>query len=162
MDGQLLWRLMAMYKIQIENTAESFLECAAMGAQAQYDEIIAKGDSIPMKLDEKLMGMLVDAGMINLVVARDEDAKPIAYFLNLVDKDWLTSTNIAKEVAIFVLPEWRKSGVFSEMLKMQEEAMIKRECKVQMLEFQMGHNEKLPLSHGYSPVSINYEKHLGV
>lgn len=150
-----------MFNVKEENTEESLLECIEMGAKAQYEEIISKSSKIKMGLDKQLMSKLVKANILNLVVARDLDGKCIGYFCNLVDTDWLTSTKIAKELAIFVDPAYRKSGVYNAMLKLQEELMLFRGVGVQMLEFQMGHNDKLPLSNGYSPVSINYEKHLG-
>lgn len=150
-----------MFKVQEENTEEALMECINMGAQDQYNEIIKKKDKIAMKLDTALMGKILRAGLIRLVTARDEDGKCIAYFCNLIDTDWLTSNKIGKELAIFVKPEYRKSGVFSEMLKMQEDINVGLGVLTQVLEFQMDHNDKLPLSHSYVPTGIVYEKYLG-
>lgn len=150
-----------MFKIQEENTEEALIECIQMGAQDQYNEIIEKNSKVGMKLDTVLMSKILKAGMIRLVTARDEDGKCIAYFCNLIDTDWLTSKKMGKELAIFVKPEYRKSGVFSEMLKLQEQICIGLGVITQVLEFQMKHNDKLPLSHDYVPTGIVYEKHLG-
>lgn len=150
-----------MFKVQEENTEEALLECISMGAQSQYDEIIDKSDKVSMKLDTILMSKILKAGLIKLVTARDEDGKCIAYFCNLIDTDWLTSKKMGKELAIFVRPEYRKSGVFSEMLKLQEQICVDLGVTTQVLEFQMKHNDKLPLSHDYVPTGIVYEKHLG-
>lgn len=150
-----------MFNVQEENTEEALMECIEMGAQNQYNEIIQKNAKVSMKLDTILMAKILKAGMIKLVTARDEDGKCIAYFCNLIDTDWLTSKKMGKELAIFVKPEYRKSGVFSEMLKLQEKICVDLGVVTQVLEFQMKHNDKLPLSHDYTPTGIVYEKHLG-
>ena len=150
-----------MFKVQEENTEEALMECINMGAQDQYDEIIEKHDKVKMKLDIPLMTKILNAGLIRLVTARDEDGNCIAYFCNLIDTDWLTSKKMGKVIAIFVQPEYRNSGVCSEMLKLQEEICIKLGVVTQALEFQINHNDKLPLSHDYVPTGIVYEKYLG-
>lgn len=150
-----------MFKVQEENTEEALMECIKMGAQDQYDEIISKNEKVKMKLDTDMMGKILKAGLIKLVTARDEDGKCIAYFCNLIDTDWLTSKKMGKELAIFVKPEYRNTGVFSEMLKLQEQVCLSLGVVTQVLEFQMKHNDKLPLSHNYIPTGIVYEKHLG-
>ena len=150
-----------MFKIQEENTKEALLECIHVGAQDQYKEIIEDKSSIGMKLDTNLMVKVLEAGMIRLVVARDKDGKCIGYFCNLIDKDWLTSQKKGKELAIFVKPEYRKFGVFDKMINLQEQISIDLGVVSQILEFQIGHNEKLPLSHDYVPKGIIYEKYLG-
>ena len=149
-----------MFKVQEENTEEALIECIQMGAQDQYDEIVKKSGKVGMKLDTTLISKLLNIGMIKLVTARTDDGKCIAYFCNLVDTDWLTSKKVGKEIAIFVKPDYRKSGVFSEMLKLQEQICIDSGVTTQILEFQMEHNDKLPLSHNYEPIGIVYEKHL--
>lgn len=150
-----------MFSVQEENSKESLLECIEMGAKAQYNEIIKKKDKVKLSLDIPTMVKVLEAGLIKLVVARDDAGKCIAYFCNLIDIDWLTSKKSGKEIAIFVAPEYRKSGVFSEMLKLQESICLKLGVTNQTLEFQLNHNDKLPLSHGYEPTGIVYEKCLG-
>lgn len=148
-----------MFKVKQEMTKEALLECINMGAQNQYDEIIDRSSAISMKLDTNLIVKLLESGIINLVVARDA-GNCIGYFCNLIDTDWLTSKKVGKELAIYVKPEYRKFGVFSAMLKLQEDINKKGGILVQMLEFQIGHNDEVPVGHGYKQISINYEKHL--
>lgn len=150
-----------MFKVQEETSTDVLMECIQMGAQYQYDEIIDKKDKVEMNLDTNLMYKILNAGMIKLVTARDEQGNCIAYFCNLIDTDWLTSKKVGKELAIFVKPEYRKSGVFGEMLKLQESICLGLGVFSQTLEFQTKHNDKLPLSYNYTPTGVVYEKCLG-
>jgi GNAT superfamily N-acetyltransferase len=64
----------------------------------------------------------------------------------------------AKEIAIFVHPDHRKTGVFKDMLAEMEKLLIENGVKVQHLAFQKGHNETMPLRFGYKPLEVVYEK----
>lgn len=150
-----------MFKVQEETTRQALEECVSMGASLQYEEIIAKKDKIKFNINTDLLAMVLEAGMVRLVTARDEDDKVIGYFVNLIETDFITSTLLGKEVAIFVHPNHRKSGVFGEMLSLQELIAKEAGAKMQMLEFQTGHSDDVPLGFDYRKVSTVWEKHLG-
>ena len=148
-----------MYNIKEETGFNILKECIELGHQ-QFDEVVGGKGDIDWNLDLEMLKLMSDSGLIHLVVARDED-KIIGYFCNLINLDLFTKVYQAKEIAIFVHPEYRKSGIFKQMLDEMEELLICNGVKVQHLAFQKGHNETMPLKFGYNPLEIVYEKVLG-
>lgn len=151
---------MQIYNITEEKDFDTVLNCIELGKQ-QFDEVVGDKGSIVWSLDIEMLKLMNDSGLIHLVVARDEDENIVGYFCNLITRDLFTKVYQAKEVAIFVDPAHRKSGVFKLMLESMEELLIGNGVKVQHLAFQKGHNETMPLKFGYKPLEIVYEKILG-
>lgn len=148
---------MQTYKIQEETGWEVLLQCFELGRQ-QFEEVIGDKGDITWNLDTEILKLMCDSGLIHLVVARDSDDNIIAYFCNLVNRDLFTKVYQAREIAIFVHPDHRKTGVFKMMLKEMEEVLISNCVRVQILSFQKGHNEDMPLKFGYKPLEVTYEK----
>ena len=148
-----------MYKIQEEEGFDILKECIELGHQ-QFDEVVGDKGDITWNLDLDMFKLISDAGLIHLVVAREED-NIIGYFCNLVNLDLFTKVYQAKELAIFVHPDYRKSGIFKQMLDVMEDLLICNGVRMQFLSFQKGHNEGLPLKFGYRETEIVYEKILG-
>lgn len=151
---------MEMYKVQVEEDFEVVKQCIEMGHQ-QFDEVVGDKGEVKWDLDLKMLELLCKSGLIHLVVARDEDNNIVGYFCNLINLDLFTRVYKARELAIFVHPAHRKSGVFKQMLEEMEELLIYNGVKAQQLVFQKGHNEKMPLKFGYTPLEVAYEKFLG-
>lgn len=151
---------MQTYKVTEEEGFEILLLCLELGKQ-QFDEVVGAKGNISWNLDLDMLKLMSDSGLIHLVVARDADDTIVGYFCNLINLDLFTKVYQAKEVAIFVHPDHRKTGVFKLMLEEMEELLICNGVKVQHLAFQKGHNETMPLKFGYQPLEIVYEKILG-
>lgn len=151
---------MQTFKIQEEEGFNILLECMELGRQ-QFEEVIGDKGEATWNLDTEMLKLMQEVGLVHLIVARDEEDKIIGYFCNLINLDLFTKVYQAKEIAIFVHPDYRKSGIFSSMLKKMEELLIENGVKVQHLAFQKGHNETMPLKYGYQPLEIVYEKILG-
>jgi len=147
-----------MYKVQEETTAKSLAECLRLG-EMHYDEVFEhKKDIVPRNYNWQFLKICLDNGLIHIITARDEEEKLIGYFANLVSPDMLSSTFVAKELAIFVHPEYRKSGIFSDMIESMEKLCKVNGVTTQILAFQVGHNDQLPLQFGYRHTENVFEK----
>lgn len=149
-----------MYKVTVEEGYDILEKCIGLGHQ-QFDEVVGDRDKAKWNLDTHMLRLICEAGLIHLVVARDDSDNIIGYFCNMINLDLFTKVYKAREMAIFVHPDHRKSGVFKQMLDTMEELLIGNGVRAQQLVFQKGHNEKMPLKYGYEPLEIAYEKYLG-
>lgn len=149
---------MVMYKIQEETNLKALAECLRLG-ELHYDEVFAhKLEQVPRNYNWQFLKICLDNGLMHIVTARDDKQELIAYFVNLVSPDMFSSTFVAKELAIFVHPDHRKSGLFKDMLSTVEQLLINNNVTSQILAFQEGHNDQLPLKFGYRPTERIYEK----
>lgn len=149
-----------MYDIKEETNAHTLAECLRLGA-LHYDEVFEhKKDSVPKNFNWQFLKICLDNGLMHIVTARKE-GELVGYFADLVSPDMFSSTFVAKELAIFVMKEHRGSKLFGRMLQFVEDLLIKNGVTSQVLAFQKGFNEELPLSFGYRPTEVVYEKILG-
>lgn len=147
-----------MFKIQEETNVKTLAECLRLG-KMHYDEVYAdKKDKVPRNYNWQFLNICLTNHLLHIVTARNDDGVMIGYFANLVSPDMFSTTFVAKELAIFVHPDYRGQGIFEQMLNDMEALLIKNGVTSQMLAFQKGHHEELPLSHGYKPREIVYEK----
>lgn len=150
-----------MFDIKEEKGYKVIAECLRMG-KLHYDELFKdRQDKIPMNYNWDFMKVCIDNGLVHTITARDEDGELIGYFIGMVGPDMFTSTFVAKELATFVLDEYRQKGVFHSLLRKAEELLINNGVSSLMLAFKEGHNSELPKKYGYTISEYVYEKVLG-
>lgn len=150
---------MAMYDIKEENSMEVLRECFSL-CQDHFYEV---GESHQVKsfdVDWATLSALMGAGLISVLIARSE-GKVVGYFMNLISRDLLSNILVGKELAIYVAPDYRKGRLFISMVKATEELLKSKGVSVQHMTFIAGHNDKLPLKLGFTPLEITYKKNLG-
>lgn len=146
-----------MFDIKEETTLRALAECLKLG-ELHYDEVFAhKKDKVERNYNWQFLKLCLDNHLMHIVTAR-EGKKIVGYFVNLISPDMFSSTFVAKELAIFVHPEYRGHKLFEQMLKYTEEMLVANAVTSQLLAFQKGFNEELPIRYGYRPTEIVYEK----
>jgi GNAT superfamily N-acetyltransferase len=149
---------MAMYNVQEETNLKVLAECLKLG-ELHYDEVFAhKKEQIERNYNWQFLKICLDNNLMHIVTARDDDNNLIGYFVDLVSPDMFSSTFVAKELAIFVHPDHRGNKLFGQMLNFVEDMLRENGVTSQMLAFQKGFNEELPLAFGYRPTEVVYEK----
>ncbi len=64
---------------------------------------------------------LLDAGMMKIIVARDEDGKPVGYLIyTIVPQDLFTMQTVASTMCVYIKPEYRGGMLFKEIIKFAE------------------------------------------
>lgn len=147
-----------MYKIQEESGLKAIAECLRLGKLHYHEVFEDKEKAVPPNYNWGLLKLCEENGLIHLVTARDEKGELIGYFGNLVSPDMLSSTFTAREIGIFVRADYRRSGVYTKMLACMENRLRENGVTTQYLAFQKGHNDKVPLKHGYKLRELVYEK----
>lgn len=147
-----------MYKIQEENTQHAMKQCFDL-AKHHFVEVEVKHKEIPYKPNIKTFETVLNMGMISIITCRlKETNQLIGYFVNLISEDFFTSTLQAKEVGIYVKPEYRSQGILKEMTECAEGIAIARGAIIQILGFKKDHHEELPLQLGYDRTETIYQK----
>lgn len=147
-----------MYKIQEETNVKAMAECLRLG-KLHYDEVYAdKKEQIPRNYNWQFLNLCLTNKLMHIVTARNESDELVGYFVNLVSPDMLSSTFVATDLAIFIHPDCRGSGLFKDLLNFMETMLAKNGVASQMLKFQSGHSDKLPLAFGYKLRELVYEK----
>ncbi|MNZ38263.1 hypothetical protein D3C78_557350 [compost metagenome] len=149
-----------MYKIEEDNSLETIMECLPL-AFSHYNEVEAKSEKIPFNINWKVLESLSQAGMLSLIVAREE-GEVVGYFASLVTEDFMTSQTTGKELAIYVSPEHRGGRLFYRLLQASERALVERGVTTQYITFKAGHHVTLPLRCGFEHTETTYQKILGV
>lgn len=148
-----------MFNIQEEAGEKVMMECLRLG-QIHYKEVYAdKEAKVPMKYNWQFLKLCNDNGLIHMVTVRDE-GNLVGYFTVLVSPDMLSSTFCAEDIAIFVHPDYRGHGLWSEMLHTMEAILTSNGVTTNLLKFQAGFNETLPVKEGYKLRELVYEKML--
>lgn len=142
--------------VEEENTREA-MEQALELARAHYYEVEDKADKVEFNLDLNLLSEYMKLGLLYLVTARD-GGEMVGYFANMISPDPITSLPIGKEFGIYVDPAYRKTSVFSRMLKTVEEGAKARRAYSQLLMFKEGHDVGLAQKNGYEPTERVYQK----
>lgn len=147
-----------MYDIKEETNAKTMAEVLRLG-QMHYEEIYAhKKDLVPRNYNWQFLKMCLDNGLMHIVTARDEDGKLVGHFANLISPDMFSSTFQAKDLAIFVHPDHRKAGVMTMLITEMERLLRINNVTSQVLAFQVGFNDQLPLKYGYRHTENVFEK----
>lgn len=146
-----------MFRVQEENTKE-VLEEAKPLAEAHYNEVEEKAETIKFSLDVNLLFEYMKMGIFFVVTARDDQGDLVGYFANIVSPDPITSQPISREFGIYVKPAFRSSSVFKEMMRAVEEGAKKRMCYSQILAFKEGHDVGIAQKLGYAPTEQLYQK----
>lgn len=142
--------------VKEENTYEA-MEQAFELARAHYYEVEEKSSKVGFNLDLELLHEYMKMGLLYLIVAKDGD-KMVGYFANMISPDPITSLPVGKELGIYVDPAYRKTSVFSRMLKAVEDGAKARRAYSQLLMFKEGHDVGLAQKNGYEPTERVYQK----
>lgn len=147
-----------MYDLREENSIETLEECFEL-CQKHFYELGDSHNFQPFEVDWTTLHAFLQADMLSILVARKE-GEVVGYFMNLISKDFMTSQLIGKELAIYVDKPYRGGKLFMRMVKETESLLESKGCVTQYITFVEGHNEKLPLKLGFSPLEITYKKDL--
>ena len=147
---------MVLFDIREDNTLEAAREGIPLAAH-HYAEVEEKASVVPFKPNWKTLEALLQAGILSLVVAR-AGGVIVGYFANLISEDFMTSQVEAKELAIYIAPQYRHSGLFSQLMGETERVLRGRGIKTQYITFKAGHNTDLPLKFGFSHTETTYQK----
>jgi len=145
-----------MYKFAEETSLETLEECYPLCKQ--HFQELTEGQSFDVDWDT--LKALLSYGSLVITVARVE-GEVVAYYMNVVNKDFLTSTLVSKELAIFVQPKHRGGRLFLKLSKFNTEVLVSKGVVTQFITFMHGHNDKLPLKMGFEPLEITYKKVIG-
>lgn len=148
-----------MFKFQEENYMSTLEECFSL-CQDHFYELSDGHDFQPFNVDWPTLETLLNANLLSLLIAR-KDGKIVGYFMNVLSVDFLTSTLVAKELAIYVDKDNRGGRLFFKMVKEVEKLLKVKGVVTQYITFVEGHNDRMPLKLGFTPVEITYKKKLG-
>jgi GNAT superfamily N-acetyltransferase len=143
-------------EIREETTWETILEVIDLG-EHHYNEVEAKSFKVPYKLDKKMANMLYLHNMLSIIVARDGE-ELVGYHASLISPDMFTSSLISKEIGIYVKPEYRRQGLFTEMRIASENEARERGCSLISFSLKTGHNEQVAEGTGYEPTETVWQK----
>lgn len=145
-----------MYSIQEENTFEVAQEIFPLNL-AHYNEVESKAERVPYNVNWNTVKSLFENNLVSLVVAR-KDGVVIGYFANLIAEDFFTSRLEAKELGIYIHPDYRGGRLFLKMLSVTEAILRGRGVSTQYITFKNGHNTLLPLRVGFVPTETTFQK----
>lgn len=145
-----------MFDIKEENTMEAAREVIPLAAK-HYAEVEDKASTVPFNINWNTIEALIEAGILSLVVARVEGLA-VGYFANLITEDFMTSQIEAKELALYITPEYRHGKLFIKLMKTTEEVLKSKGIKTQYITFKAGHNTHLPLKLGFTHTETTYQK----
>lgn len=145
-----------MFEFKEENSFEVAQELFPL-SQAHYNEVEDKAEAIPYNPNWDTIKALFDNDLVSLVVAR-KDGKVVGYFANLIAEDFFTSRVEAKELGIYIDPEYRGGRVFLKLLIASEVALRARKVSTWYITFKNGHNTLLPLRVGFVPTETSFQK----
>lgn len=145
-----------MFDIREDNTMEAAMEVIPLAAN-HYNEVEDKASVVPFNINWGTIEALLKANILSLVVAR-VDGIAVGYFANLITEDFMTSQVEAKELAIYIIPEYRHSRLFLKLMKATEEVLKNKGIKTQYITFKAGHNTHLPLKFGFTHTETTYQK----
>lgn len=148
-----------MFKFNEENEMSTLKECFNL-CKDHFNELSDGHSFQPFNVDWETLNTLLNANLLSLLIAR-KDGDIVGYFMNVLSVDFLTSTLVAKELAIYVDRPFRKGRLFYKMVKEVESLLKAKGVVTQYITFVEGHNDKLPLKLGFSPLEITYKKDLG-
>lgn len=145
-----------MFKVEEENRFEVVKELFYL-SQAHYNEVEDKSSTIPFNPNWDTIKALFDNDLVSLVVAR-KDGEVIGYFANLIAEDFFTSRVEAKELGIYIHPDYRGGRLFLKLLVASEVALRARKVSTWYITFKNGHNTLLPLRVGFVPTETSFQK----
>lgn len=145
-----------MFKVEEENRFEVVKELFSLSL-AHYNEVEDKSDTIPYNPNWETIKALFDNDLVSLVVAR-KDGEVIGYFANLIAEDFFTSRVEAKELGIYIHPDYRGGRLFLKLLIASEVALRARKVSTWYITFKNGHNTLLPLRVGFVPTETSFQK----
>lgn len=145
-----------MFKVEEENRFEVVKELFSLSL-AHYNEVEDKADKIPFNPNWETIKALFDNDLVSLVVAR-KGGEVIGYFANLIAEDFFTSRVEAKELGIYIHPDYRGGRLFLKLLIASEVALRARKVSTWYITFKNGHNTLLPLRVGFVPTETSFQK----
>lgn len=147
-----------MFDISEENSMSTLEECFSL-CQDHFYELGETHNFQPFNVDWATLETLLNANLLSILIARKEGVI-VGYFMNVLNVDFMTSKLVAKELAIYVDKPHRGGRLFYRMVKETESLLKSKGVVTQYITFVDGHNEKMPLKLGFTPVEITYKKEL--
>lgn len=105
-----------MSKVKIRTIREEDVtEALALGRKMH-----SEGAFSVLSFSEKKVKTLVERCVSSpgflCLVAKDEE-KIVGFYVAVLSEDWFSEVKVAKEIALYVTPEYRKSGIASRLIK---------------------------------------------
>lgn len=146
-----------MYSIQEETELTSFYECMELGRK-HYEEVEEKSSTVPYKPNYHLLELMHQHKLISLVTARDAEGVLIGYIANAVTDGFFHDKKEAKELGIYVRPEYRGSFMFVKLLKLSQKVLRDQGVHSHYIMFKEGHDTGLASRLGYDKTETVYLK----
>lgn len=150
---------MSRVEVYEDSSGEMLGRCVGL-AKAHYYEVEEKSSAHPFNLNLELITSLSDLGVIQNVVAV-KDGEVVGYFTNTVSPCVFTGGKVAKELGIYLHPNFRGGSTFLRMVKLAETLAKEAGCYSQLLAFKKGHDFGLAERLGYGMTETIYQKFLG-
>lgn len=148
-----------MFDIKEENSIEVARELLPL-LQPHYEEVEDKSEVIPLNVNWNLLESFFKAGIMCVITAR-VDNKIVGYFANILSEDFMTSTLSAREVGLYIDPEYRHTRLFLKLMSKTSDVLRNKGVVTQYITFKAGHNTDLPLRCGFTHTETTYQKILG-
>lgn len=133
-----------------------FAKCVMLG-EHQYNEVEKQFSILPFNPKWELLLPFFEQGIVTCI-GLFHGAKVVGYVMNIMTPSIMSAHVDAKEIAMYVAPEFRGQGWFKKMLALAEEDLIERGCTSYHIAFKKGHEHMLP--EGYVESETFYRKNL--
>lgn len=112
-----------MINISLESDYRTLEELYIAGLfEENFLEVDPRSTKYDFELNLESCYNLLDAGMMHIVVVRDED-KPVGYLVySLVPQDLFTKQSVASTICLYLKPQYRGGVTFKRMLDFTEQA----------------------------------------
>ena len=121
---------------------------------AHYIEIYGK----PEKVLKTIFAQMEAMGSIYLLTARD-DGKPVGYYvMSLSPSIYIPTRMEAKELGIYVTPDYRKQGITTAMQEVMDKAL--KDKGIHTVYVSYPYESSIPVNKGYTQKEITYERTL--
>lgn len=117
--------------ITLSSNKETLEELYIAGLFEQnYLEVDPRSLETPFELNLESCYNLLDAGMMQIVVARDENT-PVGYFIyTIVPSDLFSKKCVASTICLYIKQEYRGGTLFNRLLRYAEETAKKQGATV--------------------------------
>lgn len=146
-----------MYKVEVLSRLEDVKACFHLGKK-HYKEVEEEFSHLPYQPNEKMIERLFEAGMLSIVVVFDGPIL-VGYVGNIISPDIFTDSLHAREVGMYVRPDYRGKGVFKALLEGSKSELTKLGVDSHFIVFKEGYEHTVP--EGYEKTETVYRFNFG-
>jgi GNAT superfamily N-acetyltransferase len=122
-----------------------------------YNEVEAKSSKVGFEPNYKILDFMHEYDLISLVTARVE-GELVGYIANVISESIFNKSIEARELGIYVHPNYRGSRLFYKMIKASQEDLKSRGVDVHYIMFKEGYDSGLAERLGYEKTETVYQK----